>query len=113
MTKALAKLKCDGADSFFRDRLAAIIRDGFRQEPFLSVTEWARANRFLTGAESGRYNPARCPYQAAFNDPLVREITWQSAERVGKSTVGANVLGYIIDREPASILWVMPSREDC
>jgi phage terminase large subunit GpA-like protein len=34
-----------------------------------------------------------------------------SAERVGKSTVGANILGYIIDREPANVLWVMPSRE--
>ena len=34
-----------------------------------------------------------------------------SAERIGKSTVGANVLGYIIDREPCGVLWVMPSRE--
>jgi phage terminase large subunit GpA-like protein len=34
-----------------------------------------------------------------------------SAERVGKSTVGANILGYIIDREPCGILWVLPSRE--
>jgi phage terminase large subunit GpA-like protein len=41
----------------------------------------------------------------------VREITWQSAERVGKSTVGANVLGYILDLEPCDLLWVMPSRE--
>ena len=34
-----------------------------------------------------------------------------SAERVGKSTVGANILGYMIDREPCNVLWVMPSRE--
>jgi phage terminase large subunit GpA-like protein len=38
-------------------------------------------------------------------------IRWQSAERVGKSTVGANILGYVIDREPCDLLWVMPSRE--
>jgi phage terminase large subunit GpA-like protein len=85
------------------------------QEPFLSVTDWAAQNRFLTGAESGRYNPLRCPYQRvvqdAFNDPEVREITWQSAERCGKSTVGANILGYVIDREPTDLLWVMPRRE--
>jgi len=49
--------------------------------------------------------------QDSFNDPEVREITWQSAERVGKSTVGANILGYVIDREPCDLLWVMPSRE--
>ena len=30
---------------------------------------------------------------------------------VGKSTVGANMLGYLIDREPCGVLWVMPSRE--
>jgi phage terminase large subunit GpA-like protein len=99
----------------FQSRLFEAVRAGFHQEPFLSVTDWASRNRYLTGAESGRYNPGRCRYQTeiqdAFNDPEVREITWQSAERVGKSTVGANVLGYIIDREPCGLLWVMPSRE--
>jgi len=98
-----------------RQRYAAVLREAFHQEPFLSVTDWAAENRYLTGAESGRYNPDRCPYQRAiqdcFNDPEVREVTWQSAERVGKSTVGANILGYVIDREPTDVLWVMPSRE--
>ena len=80
------------------------------------MTDWAARHRILTGAESGRYNPERCPYQQAiqdaFNDPEMREITWMSAERVGKSTVGANVLGLsssIVSR--ATFLWVMPSRE--
>jgi phage terminase large subunit GpA-like protein len=79
------------------------------------VTEWAARHRYLSGSESGLYSPQRCPYQQAiqdcFCDPEVRQITWMSAERVGKSTVGSNVLGYVIDREPANILWVMPSRE--
>jgi phage terminase large subunit GpA-like protein len=96
-------------------RYAAVLAEAFHQQPFLSVTDWASENRHLTGAESGRYNSLRCPYQRAiqdaFNDPEVREITWQSAERVGKSTVGANVLGYIIDRELTDLLWMMPSRE--
>ena len=99
----------------FESRLFAAIREAFHQEPFLSVTDWASQHRYLTGAESGRYNPNRCAYQQAiqdcFNDPDVREITWMSAERVGKSTVGTNVLGYIIDREPCNVLWTMPSRE--
>lgn len=103
------------APAEFCSRLWSAIHEGFHQPPFLSVTEWAAANRILTGAESGRYNPERCPYQQAiqdaFNDPEVREITWMSAERVGKSTVGANVLAFIIDREPCNVLWVMPSRE--
>jgi hypothetical protein len=69
----------------FESRLLSAIQEGFHQEPFLSVTDWAAQHRFLTGAESGRYNPSRCPYQQAiqdrYNDPEVREITWMSAER--------------------------------
>jgi phage terminase large subunit GpA-like protein len=103
------------ASTLCYERYATAIREAFSQEPFLSVSDWAAQNRFLTGAERGRYHPLRCPYQRAiqdsFNDPEVREITWQSAERVGKSTVGANILGYVIDREPCDLLWVMPSRE--
>jgi phage terminase large subunit GpA-like protein len=99
----------------FSQRILAAVHEGFYQPAFLSVTDWAAQHRYLTGAESGRYNPARCPYQAgvqdAFNDPEIREITWMSAERVGKSTVGANILGYVIDREPCNVLWTMPSRE--
>jgi phage terminase large subunit GpA-like protein len=95
--------------------LLSAVRSGFHQEPFLSVTDWASQHRYLTGAEAGRYNPNRCPYQRAiqdaFCDPDVREITWMAAERLGKSTVGSNVLGYIVDREPCNLLWVMPSRE--
>src|SRR5690242_7952095 len=88
-------------------QLFVAVREGFHQEPFLSVTDWAAQHRYLTGAESGRYDPNRCPYQRgvqdAFNDPEVREITWMSAERVGKSTVGANILAFIIDREPCNV----------
>jgi phage terminase large subunit GpA-like protein len=80
-----------------RQRYAAVLAEAFHQEPYLSVTDWAAEHRFLTGAEAGKYNPLRCLYQRAiqdcFNDPEVREVTWQSAERVGKSTVGANAPG--------------------
>lgn len=101
----------------FCNRIAATLREKFKVEPFQSVTDWAAENRYLsqTGAEFGRYRPDRCPYQRAiqdaFNDPEVREVTWQAAERLGKSTVGANVLGFIIDKAPCSVLWCMPSRE--
>ena len=99
----------------FDSRLQAAVREGFHQPAFLSVSDWAGQHRFLSGSEAGKYNPNRCPYQRtiqdAFNDPEVREITWMSAERVGKSTVGANILGYVVDREPCNVLWVMPSRE--
>ena len=99
----------------FESRTRIAVQESFYLEPFLSVTDWAAENRFLTGAESGRYNSGRCAYQQAiqdaFCDPEVNEITWQAAERIGKSTVASNILGYAIDREPTNILWVMPSRE--
>jgi phage terminase large subunit GpA-like protein len=99
----------------FDRRILSAAQDAFKVEPFLSVSEWASQHRFLTGAESGKYNSGRCPYQNAimdaFNDPDVNEITWQAAERIGKSTVASNVLGYIIDREPTNVLFCMPSRE--
>ncbi len=109
-----AKVRKSALAEFVR-RLWAAVREGFHTPPFLSVTDWAAQHRFLTGAESGRFNPDRCPYQVeiqnCFCDPQIREITWMSAERVGKSTVGSNVLGYVIDRSPANVLWIMPSRE--
>ena len=99
----------------FNRRLLEATRIGFHVEPFLSVTDWASQHRYLAGSEAGLYNPRRCAYQMeiqnAYNDPEVREVSVMSAERIGKSTIGANVLGYIIDREPCGVLWVMPSRE--
>jgi phage terminase large subunit GpA-like protein len=101
--------------SAFKRALVRIVR--FRLEPlsFQSVTEWAEANRYLppTASEPGRYRADRCPYQRgiqdAFTIPGVKEITVQAAERVGKSTIASNILGFIIDRRPAGILWVLPS----
>lgn len=100
----------------FKRALIRILR--FRLEPlsFQSVTEWAEANRYLppTASEPGRYRADRCPYQRwiqdAFNVPGVREITVQAAERIGKSTIASNILGYIIDRRPCGVLWVMPNK---
>ena len=104
-----------GALAEFDRRLLAAVYDGFHQPAFISVTDWAAQNRLLTGAEAGHYDPGRCAYQRAiqdaYNDSEVREVTWMSAERVGKSTVGANVLAFIIACEPTNVLWVMPSRE--
>jgi hypothetical protein len=76
-TKAAKAREYDSAGLCY-ERCAAVVAETFRQEPFLSVTDWAAENRFLTGAEAGRYNPLRCLYQRAiqdaFNDPEVREV---------------------------------------
>jgi len=108
------------SDAQRRDRaitkVLAVIREKLAVLPYLSVSDWAAQNRFLpeTSHESGRWHASRLPYQVgimdAFSDPRVREITVCGAERIGKTTIGSNILGYVIDRKPASVLWIMPSQ---
>lgn len=101
----------------FRRAVLRIVRDRLEPLSFESVTEWAEANRYLppTASEPGRYDPDRCPYQRgiqdAFNMAGVREISVQAAERIGKTCVACNILGYVIDRRPMGVLWTMPSRD--
>ena len=100
----------------FRHAIIQILRKRLEPLAYQSVTDWAETNRNLpqTASEPGRYRVNRCPYQAgiqdAFNDPLVRQITVVAAERVGKSTVAANILGFLVDRRPCGVLWVMPNQ---
>ena len=47
----------------------------------------------------------------AFTDPATHTIVVISAAQVGKSEAIMNVIGYIIDHDPASILWVLPTLE--
>jgi phage terminase large subunit GpA-like protein len=100
----------------FRQGIIEIIRKRFEPLVYETVSQWAEANRNLplTASEPGRYRANRCPYQAgiqdAFGDPEVRQITVVAAERVGKSTIAPNILGYLIDRRPCGVLWVMPNQ---
>ena len=46
-----------------------------------------------------------------FNVPRVSEITIISSSQVGKTEIVNNIVGYIIDRDPAPILVVLPTLE--
>jgi phage terminase large subunit GpA-like protein len=104
-----------GWEERLADAFVEVTRRHFAPPSRQRVVEWARQHRYLpeTAAEPGRWNPTRAPYQAgimeAFTSPAVRTLTIQSASQVGKSTVLASCLGYIIDRAPAASLWLMPS----
>jgi len=85
----------------------------------LSVAEWADKNRRLSpenSAESGLWRTERTPYlrepMEAFTDPCVNQIVFVAASQVGKSEFELNVIGYIIDQDPGSILYVHPTLED-
>ncbi|WP_339060078.1 phage terminase large subunit family protein [Tepidibacillus marianensis] len=85
----------------------------------LTVAEWADRNRHLSpenSAEAGPWRTSRTPYlkepMEAFNDPKVHKIVMVAASQVGKSELELNIIGYIIDQDPGSILFVQPTLED-
>lgn len=85
----------------------------------LTVTQWAEAKRRLSpesSAEPGPWRTSRTPYlkepMDAFTDPKVRRIVIWAASQVGKTEVELNAIGYIIDEDPGSILYIHPTTID-
>lgn len=85
----------------------------------LSVSEWAEQYRVLSresSAEAGRWRNSRTPYLVeimdAFTDYRVKKISVASSSQVGKSELELNLIGYIIDQDPSSILHIQPTIDD-
>lgn len=85
----------------------------------LTVSQWAEAKRRLSAesaAEPGPWRTERTPYlrepMDSFTDPKVRHIIMVAASQVGKSEFLNNCIGYIIDEDPGSILFVHPTTID-
>lgn len=85
----------------------------------LTVSQWAERYRVLSresAAEAGPWRNARTPYLVdimdAFNDPRVREISVVAPSQVGKSEAQLNAIGYIIDQDPASTIYIQPNLDD-
>lgn len=92
---------------------------GMKPPDDLTVTEWAEKNRRLSteaSAEPGPWRTDRTPYlrepMDSFTDPKVRRIVMVAASQVGKSEFINNTIGYIIDEDPGSILFVHPTTID-
>ena len=91
----------------------------FRPPEDLTVSEWADRNRRLSpesSAESGLWRTSRTPYlkepMDAFTDPKVKKIVMVAASQVGKSELEMNIIGYIIDQDPGTIVYVHPTLDD-
>ena len=85
----------------------------------ITVTEWAEKYRRLSSkssAEAGLFRVSRTPYlkeiMDCFTDPKIDHIVVVAASQVGKSEFMNNCIGYIIDEDPGSILFVHPTKED-
>lgn len=99
--------------------VVAKVMAGMKPPENLTVTEWAEKRRRLSteaSAEPGPWRTSRTPYlrepMDAFTDPKVQRIVMVAASQVGKSELELNIIGYIIDEDPGSILFVHPTTID-
>ncbi len=98
--------------------IAPAIRN-FMPPEDLTVAEWADKHRRLSpesSAEAGPWRTSRTPYlkepMEDFTDPKVNKIVMVAASQVGKSELELNIIGYIIDQDPGSVLYVQPTLDD-
>ena len=101
------------------DRSFAKSLNSYTPPADLTVSEWAEANRVLSrenSAEAGPWRNARTPYLVdimdSFTDPKVEKISLVASSQVGKSELELNIIGYIIDQDPGSILYIQPTVDD-
>lgn len=85
----------------------------------ITVTQWADKKRRLSpesSAEPGPWRTSRTPYlkdpMDAFTDPKIRLLVMVASSQVGKSEFELNSIGYIIDQDPSSILYIHPTIDD-
>ncbi len=85
----------------------------------ITVTQWADKKRRLSpesSAEPGPWRTSRTPYlkdpMDAVTDPKVKLIVMVASSQVGKSEFELNSIGYIIDQDPGSILYIHPTIDD-
>lgn len=107
------------ADARRLNKVIAKALTGMQPPDDLTVTEWAEKNRRLSSessAEPGPWRTERTPYlrevMDTFTDPKIQHTVMVAASQVGKSEVLNNCIGYIIDQDPGSILFIHPTTID-
>jgi len=98
-------------------RFCAEERAVFREAEDLTPSEWAEKYRVLPegghrpGPWSNEYAPHLVGPMDTFGEPWVREIILCSAPQGGKTEVALNCLGWAIEREPTTAMYVMPTQD--
>ncbi len=102
-----------------RKHLYSILANACKPRPLTTVSEWADRNRVLTSkgsGEPGQWRTSRTPYLREIMDQLsasspTQRMVLMFAAQLGKTEIGLNWLGYIMDHSPASALVVLPTLE--
>ena len=109
-------------ESMLYDPGREVLRDGARDmapRPVTAVSAWADRNRVLTSegsGEPGAWRTDRAPYLREIMDSLsvsstVERVVMMFASQIGKTEVGLNWIGYVMEHAPAPMLVVVPSLE--
>tara|TARA_B100000459_G_scaffold52626_2_gene28145 strand:- start:3268 stop:5148 length:1881 start_codon:yes stop_codon:yes gene_type:complete len=93
--------------------------DAIKPDPILTVSEWADKHRILStraSAEAGVWKTSRTPYLKEIMDNMsatssCEKLVFMSGAQIGKTESQNNVIGYIIDNSPSSILAIQPTVE--
>ena len=94
-------------------------RRAVRPKAPLTVSEWADANRVLSGegsAEAGAWKTSRTPYLREIMDALsedspARKVVFMKSSQVGGTEAGSNWLGYIMAHAKGPVAVVMPTEK--
>lgn len=94
-----------------------LLVEAIEPDPDLTIAEWADRHRVLSAeisAEPGPWRTDRVPYLREImevlspNDPT-SDVTLVAGTQVGKTEVGNNFLGFIIDWAPGPVMMVLPT----
>jgi len=97
--------------------IAQVLREYARPAAVEAVSEWSERCIVLSSkdsAEPGPYRIARTPYAIEPMDCLsqhsaVEEVVLMWGAQTGKTRIGSNWVGYVIDTNPGSIMLVQPT----
>lgn len=99
-----------------RRALAQAIARAIAPRKPLTVSEWADANRYLSSkgsAEPGRWRTMRNPPLREIMDCMskrsgVHEVVAKICIQFGKTEVGLNTVGYVMDQDPGPMIVFLP-----
>lgn len=92
-------------------------REGWARDRILTVAEWADANVTLSSRDSsepGPYRTARTPYAREIMECLspsspIETVVLMAGAQLGKTRIGLNWVGYVMDVAPGPMLIVEPT----
>jgi phage terminase large subunit GpA-like protein len=102
-----------------RRHLYAVLASSVRPRPLTTVSAWSDKYRVLTSkasGEPGQWRTERTPYLREILDQLsasspTQRMVLMFAAQLGKTEVGLNWIGYVMQHAPAPFLTVLPTIE--